>query len=163
MSVTVRINGRDVTAEIEPRLSLADFVRERGRLTGTHLGCEHGVCGACTILLERRPVRSCIMLAASAEGSAVQTIEGFAGDEVMAVLRQAFSDAHGLQCGFCTPGMLITAWDIVRRRPDADERRIREELSGNMCRCTGYMGIVEALQLAISRLRHRDSASPEFA
>ena len=144
--VRLTVNGEAVEAEIEPRLSLADFLREHLNLTGTHLGCEHGVCGACTLMIDGAPSRSCIALAVACDGAEVRTIESFDEDEVMAALRAAFTAEHALQCGFCTPGMLATARDIVTRLPDADEARIRVELSGNLCRCTGYVGIVEAIK-----------------
>jgi carbon-monoxide dehydrogenase small subunit len=140
------VNGRRVEAEVEPRTSLADFLREREGLTGTNLGCEHGVCGACTLEIDGAPARSCIAYAVACDGAQVRTIEGFAEDRVMEALRQAFTAEHALQCGYCTPGMLVTARDIVLRLPDADEARIRLELSGNLCRCTGYVGIVRAIQ-----------------
>jgi carbon-monoxide dehydrogenase small subunit len=144
--VTLTVNGKPVTAEVEPRTSLADYLREGEGLTGTNLGCEHGVCGACTIEIDGAPARSCITLAVACEGASVRTIEGFAADPVMEELRQAFTAEHALQCGYCTPGMLVTARDIVLRLPDADEARIRLELSGNLCRCTGYVGIVNAIK-----------------
>ena len=145
-TISLTVNSRTVVGVTTPRTHLADFLREQQRLTGTHLGCEHGVCGACTILLDGEPIRSCITYAVACEGRAVTTIEGLADDGIAAALREAFSAAHGLQCGFCTPGMLISAWDLVRRLPDADDARIRLEMSGNLCRCTGYMGIVEAIR-----------------
>ncbi|HUQ75521.1 MAG TPA: (2Fe-2S)-binding protein [Burkholderiales bacterium] len=148
--VSMTINGRRVEAEVEPRTSLADFLREREGLTGTNLGCEHGVCGACTLEIDGAPGRSCIAYAAACDGAEVRTIEGFAEDAVMESLRQAFTAEHALQCGYCTPGMLMTARDIVLRLPDADEARIRLELSGNLCRCTGYVGIVRAIQRVLS-------------
>jgi len=144
--VAMTVNGRPKTEPVEPRLSLADFLRERLQLTGTHLGCETGVCGACTVLLDGVPIRSCLVFAVSLDGCEVRTIEGFDDDEVMSALRAAFSQHHGLQCGFCTPGMLIMARDVVLRLPGAGEGDIRRELSGNLCRCTGYMGIVAAIQ-----------------
>jgi carbon-monoxide dehydrogenase small subunit len=147
--ISLAINGKSVTAEIEPRTSLADYLRESEGLTGTNLGCEHGVCGACTIEIDGAPARSCITLAVACEGSSVRTIEGFGEDAVMEALRQAFSAEHALQCGYCTPGMLVTARDIVTRLPDADEARIRLELSGNICRCTGYVGIVNAIRAVL--------------
>jgi carbon-monoxide dehydrogenase small subunit len=153
--VTLNLNGRKVSARVEPRLSLADYLREHERLTGTHLGCEHGVCGACTVLIDGEPQRSCIAFAVACDGVDVRTIEGFDDDTVMAELRQAFHEEHGLQCGYCTPGMLITARDIVLRVPDADERRIRLELSGNLCRCTGYLGIVRAIEKVLQARRAR--------
>ncbi len=149
--VCLTINGRAVSASVEPRTSLADFVRENQRLTGTHLGCEHGVCGACTVMIDGEPMRSCITFAVSCEGATVTTIEGFDDDEVMEDLRQAFTAHHGLQCGYCTPGMLVTARDIVTRLPDADEKRVRLELSGNLCRCTGYVGIVRAILAVLDK------------
>jgi carbon-monoxide dehydrogenase small subunit len=146
MPVALTVNGRKVQALVEPRTHLADFLREHCRLTGTHLGCEHGVCGACTVLIDGEPARSCIAYAIQCDGAGVQTIEGFDGDPIMQELRAAFSREHALQCGFCTSGMLIAARDIVRRLPGADVRRIRIELSGNLCRCTGYLGIVNAVR-----------------
>jgi carbon-monoxide dehydrogenase small subunit len=145
MSLSLRVNGEDCSADVEPRTHLADVVRDALLLTGTHLGCEHGVCGACTLMLDGRPVRSCLTLAAACEGADVRTIEGFEDDALMAALRQAFKRHHALQCGYCTPGMLVTAYDIVRRFPGASETRIRVELAGNLCRCTGYAGIVAAI------------------
>jgi len=147
--VALTVNGNRVEAEVEPRESLADFLREREGLTGTNLGCEHGVCGACTLEIDGVPARSCITLALACEGASVRTIEGFDDDPVMEKLRQAFTAEHALQCGYCTPGMLVTARDIVTRLPDCDEARIRLELSGNLCRCTGYVGIVSAIQAVL--------------
>jgi carbon-monoxide dehydrogenase small subunit len=144
-AINLRINRRAVSAEVEPRTHLADFLREDQLLTGTHIGCEHGVCGACTLMVDGRPVRSCLTFAAGCGDADIRTIESFDDDPLMARLREAFSRHHALQCGFCTPGMLVTSYDIVRRLPDADEVRIREELSGNLCRCTGYAGIVAAI------------------
>ena len=151
--ISLTINGAPVTASVEPRTSLADFVRDSQRLTGTHLGCEHGVCGACTLEIDGEPMRSCITYAVSCDGASVTTIEGFDDDDVMEDLRQAFTENHGLQCGYCTPGMLVTARDIVRRLPDADEKRVRLELSGNLCRCTGYVGIVRAILAVLEKRR----------
>ena len=148
-ALSLAINGRSIKAEVEPRLNLADFLREHQFLTATHIGCEHGVCGACTVLIDGAPARSCITFAVAADRAEITTLEGFENDPVMDVLREAFSEHHALQCGFCTPGMLMTARDIVTRLPDADEKRIRLELSGNLCRCTGYVGIVEAVQSAL--------------
>ena len=144
--ITLTLNGETVTKPAESRTHLADFLREDHLLTGTHLGCEQGVCGACTLYVDGRPVRSCITFATSCEGADVRSIEGFEADPLMARLRAAFTAHHALQCGYCTPGMLATAYDIVRRLPHADETRIRQELSGNICRCTGYAGIVEAIR-----------------
>ncbi len=144
-TIRLTVNGQRFEAEVAPRTHLADFLRERLHLTGTHLGCEHGVCGACTVLIDGIPARSCIAFAAACDGAQVRTIEGFADDALMNALRGAFTRRHALQCGYCTPGMLVSAWDIARRAPDADESRIRDELAGNLCRCTGYRGIVEAV------------------
>ena len=144
--LTLAVNGREVRAETEPRTHLADFLRGQQFLTGTHIGCEHGVCGACTVLIDGAPARSCITFAVACEGAEITTIEGLDDDPVTASLREAFSANHALQCGYCTPGMLISARDIVTRLPDADEARIRLELSGNLCRCTGYVGIVAAIR-----------------
>lgn len=145
MNVSLRINGETVTAPVEPRTTLADFLREQHRLTGIHLGCEHGVCGACTILVDEEPVRSCILFAISCDGADIRTIEGSNSDPVITALQDAFTEHHGLQCGYCTPAMLFTARDIVNRLPNADEDRVRLELAGNICRCTGYAGIVRAI------------------
>jgi aerobic carbon-monoxide dehydrogenase small subunit len=144
-AIKLTVNGETVEADVEPRQHLADFLRETLNLTGTHLGCEHGVCGACTVMLDGGPARSCITLAVACDGAEVRTIEAFDADPVMTALRAAFTADHALQCGYCTPGMLATARDIVTRLPDADEARIRIELSGNLCRCTGYVGIVKAI------------------
>ena len=153
--VSLTVNGREVLAEVEPRTHLADFLREHELLTGTNLGCEHGVCGACTLEIDGAPSRSCITYAAACDGAKVRTIEGFDGDGVMEALRAAFTAEHALQCGYCTPGMLMTARDIVLRLPDADEARIRKELSGNLCRCTGYMGIVAAIRRVLAARKGR--------
>ncbi|HEY7665130.1 MAG TPA: 2Fe-2S iron-sulfur cluster-binding protein [Xanthobacteraceae bacterium] len=160
--IALTVNGRKVQALVEPRTHLADFLREHCRLTGTHLGCEHGVCGACTVLIGGAPARSCLTYAVACEGLAIDTIEGFDDDPLMAELREAFSREHGLQCGFCTPGMLIAARDIVQRLPNADEPRIRVELSGNLCRCTGYRGIVNAVRSVLAA-RRSEPAAPEAA
>lgn len=154
-SVTITVNGKAASALVEPRTHLADFVRGHLMLTGTHLGCEHGVCGACTILVDGRPVRSCLAYTVACDGSDVRTIEGFDDDPVMAELRAAFSAEHALQCGYCTPGMLVTARDIVFRLPAADNARIRKELAGNICRCTGYVGIVNAIRRVLDGRRGR--------
>jgi carbon-monoxide dehydrogenase small subunit len=152
-TLTLIVNGLPHTVTVEPRRTLADALREDCRLTGTHLGCEHGVCGACTVEIDGAPARSCITFAAACEGAAVRTIEGFADDAVMAALREAFTAHHALQCGYCTPGMLITARDIVLRLPLADEARVRRELAGNLCRCTGYQGIVDAILAVLAARR----------
>ena len=149
--VSLTVNGSRVDAMVEPRTHLADFVRDTLHLTGTHLGCEHGVCGACTVLIDGTPMRSCIAYAIACDGADVRTIEGFDDDPLMQALRDAFTRHHALQCGYCTPGLLITAHDVVRRLPGADEARVREELSGNLCRCTGYVGIVEAVKAVLEQ------------
>jgi carbon-monoxide dehydrogenase small subunit len=160
-SVTLTVNGAPVSAAVEPRTHLADFLREQLLLTGTHIGCEHGVCGACTILLDGEPARACIVYAATCVGRDVRTIEGLADDPIAAALRAAFTAEHALQCGYCTPGMLVTARDIVRRIPDADEDRIRLELAGNLCRCTGYNGIVRAIRRVLAdRPQRAEAARP---
>ena len=151
-TIRLRLNGSVVADEAPPRLSLADFLRERRNLTGTHLGCEHGVCGACTVLVDGEPARSCLMLAVACDDRTVETIEGFAGDAVMAALRRNFHQHHALQCGFCTPAMLITACDLIRRGRAGSERNIREGLAGNICRCTGYTNIVTAIAEAAKEI-----------
>jgi carbon-monoxide dehydrogenase small subunit len=156
--IALTVNQRAVQALAEPRTNLADFVREKLDLTGTHLGCEHGVCGACTVLLDGVPARSCITYAVACEGAEVTTIEGLDEDGVTTELRAAFTREHALQCGYCTPGMLVSARDLVLRLPQADERSIRVGLSGNLCRCTGYVGIVRAVQSVIEARRARDIA-----
>ena len=150
-TINLNVNGKQVSATVEPRLNLADFLRDGRMLTGTHVGCEHGVCGACTVELDGAPARSCIAFAAACDGATVRTIEGLDADPVMVQLREAFSAEHALQCGYCTPGMMVTARDIVMRLPQADEARIRKELSGNLCRCTGYVGIVRAIQRVLAQ------------
>lgn len=144
--LTLSVNGRPVAAQVEPRTTLADFVRDQEGLTGTNLGCEQGVCGACTLTVDGAPTRSCLVRAVACDGQAVRTIESYDDDEVMTQLRAAFTAEHALQCGYCTPGMLATARDIVTRLPHADDQRVRLELSGNLCRCTGYVGIVRAIR-----------------
>lgn len=156
MTVSFKVNDMTVSAEVAPRTHLADFLREDLLLTGTHIGCEHGVCGACTVLMDGEPVRSCITFAANCDGRDVKSIEGLDHDPIVSALRTAFTAEHALQCGYCTPGMLVTARDIVLRLPDADEERIRLELAGNLCRCTGYNGIVRAIRRV---LKTRPNAS----
>jgi carbon-monoxide dehydrogenase small subunit len=157
--ITLTVNGQRIAARVEPRTHLADFLREEQRLTGTHLGCEQGVCGACTILLDGAPARACLTFAAACNGAEIRTVEGFGNDLLMARLREAFSAEHALQCGFCTPGMLISAYDVVRRLPGADEPRIRRELSGNLCRCTGYMGIIAAVTRVLAEATAEERAA----
>ncbi len=152
--IALRVNGRELVGEAEPRVTLADFLRDELGLTGTHLGCEHGVCGACTILLDGRSVRSCLLLAVQAEGHELTTVEGLEREDgSLHPVQEAFSEAHGLQCGFCTPGFLLSVVELLGRHPDPDEALIRTWLSGNLCRCTGYQNIVEAVKLAAARLR----------
>lgn len=153
----LRINGVQVEGKAEPRVHLADFLREQRYLTGTHIGCEHGVCGACTVLIDGAPARSCITYAVACEGAEITTIEGLRNDPIMADLRDAFSSHHALQCGYCTPGMLISCRDIIMRLPKADEARIRLELSGNLCRCTGYVGIVAAIKQVLTKHQFSDN------
>jgi carbon-monoxide dehydrogenase small subunit len=154
-TVALNVNARAIEVSVEPRTHLADFLRDGLHLTGTHLGCEHGVCGACTLLLDDMPARSCITYAVSCDGARVTTIEGLDDDEITMELRAAFTREHALQCGYCTPGMLISARDLVRRLPEADEPSIRVGLSGNLCRCTGYVGIVRAVRSVIEQRRKR--------
>jgi carbon-monoxide dehydrogenase small subunit len=155
-TIGIDVNTRAVKASVEPRTHLADFLRDQLNLTGTHLGCEHGVCGACTLLIDGMPARSCITFAAACDGARVITIEGLDNDEIATELRAAFTREHALQCGYCTPGMLISARDLVLRLDTADERAIRVGLSGNLCRCTGYVGIVRAVRSVIEDRRRRD-------
>lgn len=160
MMLSLTVNGRETRAEVAPRTHLADHLREALHLTGTHLGCEQGACGACTVLLDDVPVRGCLVRAVECEGAAVRSIEGFDDDPLMAELRAAFTAHHALQCGYCTPGMLITARDIVWRLGEQPEKRVREELAGNLCRCTGYQGIVQAV-LAVAAGRALQQAAPQ--
>lgn len=146
IEISLTINGEQVNAVVEPRLSLVDFLREKLHLTGTHVGCEHGICGACTVHIDGVSARSCITLAAACDGREIRTIEGFADDAQMNAIRSEFSKEHALQCGYCTPGMLMTSFDLVTRFPDLDPAEIAREMSGNLCRCTGYQGIVRALE-----------------
>jgi len=151
--ISLTINGAERHIDVEPRQSLVDCLRDQEMLTGTHIGCEHGVCGACTVIVDGAPVRSCITFAVACEGAEITTIEGLDDDPVAAELRTAFHEHHSLQCGYCTPGMLISARDIITRIPDADEERVRRELSGNLCRCTGYVFIVEAINSVLEKNR----------
>jgi carbon-monoxide dehydrogenase small subunit len=151
MDITLRVNGTTRTGSTEPRRTLADFLREDLGLTGTHLGCEHGVCGACTVIVDGRAVRSCLMLAVQATGSEITTVEGLAPDGELGTLQQAMWDSHSFQCGFCTPGFVMQATAFLRAHPDAGERQIREALSGNICRCTGYQSIIDGVLLAAER------------
>jgi aerobic-type carbon monoxide dehydrogenase small subunit (CoxS/CutS family) len=145
MCVAFAVNGAPAEVEVEPRMSFADCLRHRLGLTGTHLGCEHGVCGACTVIVDGDAVRSCLMLAVQAEGAEILTIEGLSDDAALSPLQTAFRKHHALQCGFCTPGMITTAHALLSAEPECDEARIREVLSGNLCRCTGYIPIIAAV------------------
>ncbi len=151
--IALELNGRRLEADVEPRTLLSDLIRHGAGLTGTNVGCEHGVCGACTVQLDEEPVRSCLMLAVQADGRSVRTVEALAPDGALHPLQAAFHEAHGLQCGFCTPGFLVSLDAFLRANPDPDEADVREALAGNLCRCTGYLGIVEAVGLAAERLR----------
>ncbi len=158
-TISVTINGETYEREVETRLTLSDFIRHEVLLTGTHVGCEHGVCGACTVLLDGRTARSCLMLAVQANGHEITTVEGIApNDTELHPLQQAFQDNHGLQCGFCTPGMLTTLIEFLGDNPDPTEQEVREAISGNLCRCTGYQGIVAAALDAAKRLQGQETA-----
>jgi aerobic carbon-monoxide dehydrogenase small subunit len=153
VDITVRVNGAPRTASVEARKTLADFLREDLDLTGTHIGCEHGVCGACTVIVDGRAVRSCLMLAVQAVGSEVTTVEGLAPDGEMSTLQEAMWDSHSFQCGFCTPGFVMQAEAFLNAHPEAGEQQIREALSGNICRCTGFQSIIDGVLLAAERNR----------
>jgi aerobic-type carbon monoxide dehydrogenase small subunit (CoxS/CutS family) len=169
VDITLRVNGVACTGSPEPRMTLADFLRDDLNLTGTHLGCEHGVCGACTVIVDGRAVRSCLMLAVQAAGREVTTIEGLAmkgageAGRELGTLQQAMWDSHSFQCGFCTPGMVMQAAAFLGDHPDADERQIREALSGNICRCTGYQSIIDGVLLAAERGAGPGPATPRSA
>jgi aerobic carbon-monoxide dehydrogenase small subunit len=152
-SIRVNVNAKTWSGAVETRMTLADFLRHELELTGTHIGCEHGVCGACTVLVDGASTRSCLMLAVQCDGAEVTTVESLAGGEGLNVLQQSFRDCHGLQCGFCTPGMLMTLTEFLRENPDPSEAQVRDVLSGNLCRCTGYQGIVDAALAAAKRMR----------
>jgi carbon-monoxide dehydrogenase small subunit len=153
IEIAASVNGRPVAAAVEPRLLLSDFLRHTLGLTGTHVGCEHGVCGCCTILLDGVSVRSCLLLAAQVDGCELFTVESLARDGALDPLQQAFKDCHALQCGFCTPGILMAATDLLAREPAPSRERIADVLSGHLCRCTGYEPIVDAIALAAARMR----------
>ena len=157
-NVSLTVNGRVLSAEVEPRTHLADLLRETHNLTGAHIGCEHGVCGACTLLVDGAPIRSCITFAVACENARVTTIEGLDDDEIAGELRAAFTAHHALQCGYCTPGMIVSARDIVLRMEAPTEQDIRVAMSGNLCRCTGYVGIVRAIESVLSARRARGVA-----
>jgi len=156
MNITTTINGSRITREVEPRLLLSDFLRHDLGLAGTHVGCEHGACGACTVLLDGAPVRSCLIFAVQVDGLSVETVESLGTPDHLHPLQQRFWEAHGLQCGFCTPGILMTLKPFLEQHPDPTEDEIRHALSGNLCRCTGYQNIVKAVRLAAAN--HRQNA-----
>ena len=163
IQVSIEVNGKTVTAEVEPRLTLLDFIRDVAFLKGTHAGCEHGVCGACTVLVEGNAIRSCLVLAVQADEQEVISIEGVGGDlgrsGELSIVQDAFCEAHGLQCGYCTPGMVLAAEALLADTPNPTEGDVREAISGNICRCTGYVQIVEAVMLAADRLASRNYQS----
>ena len=152
--ITIRVNGREMSGEAEARMTLVDFLRDVLGLTGTHIGCEHGVCGACSVIMDGRPVRSCLMYAVQADGHEFITVEGLENrDGTLSALQDAFWENHALQCGYCTPGMLIASHALLSRNPSPDEEEIRDAIGGNLCRCTGYQQIVEAVQMAAEQIR----------
>ena len=157
MAISFQVNGERIDAQVPPRLNLADFLREHLHLTGTHVGCEHGVCGACTVRVNGEIVRACLMLAVQADAASVETIEGLSDSGEISDLQTAFSDRNALQCGYCTPGMLMTAQDLLKQEAEPTRERIREHLSGNYCRCTGYQAIIDAVE-ATARLRGKRTA-----
>jgi aerobic-type carbon monoxide dehydrogenase small subunit (CoxS/CutS family) len=154
IEIQFNLNGKPHTAQVEPRMLLVDYLRSKAKLTGTHVGCEHGVCGACTILMDGRAVRSCLMFAVQADGHEIRTVESLADSpEQLHPLQEAFHEAHGLQCGFCTPGVLMTMIPFLKDHPAPTEEEVREALSGNLCRCTGYQHIVDAVLLAAEKMK----------
>lgn len=155
--IRIRVNGEMREAEVEPRLLLADFLRQTLGLTGTHVGCEHGVCGACTVLVDGDSMRSCLLFAVQLDGASVETVESLGSIDRLHPLQQAFHEEHALQCGFCTPGMLMTGIDLLRKRPNASDEEIRDGLSGNLCRCTGYEHIVRAIKRAMAAVAEADT------
>ena len=159
-TITLTVNGTAYTRELEPRLLLSDFLRHELGLTGTHVGCEHGVCGACTILFDGTAVRSCLMLAVQANGHVLQTVESLGTPDNLHPLQQAFHEAHGLQCGFCTPGFLMTLIPFLQQNPNPTEAEIRQALSGNLCRCTGYQHIVDAVKIAARNYTNEANLEP---
>ena len=153
VSLTVNVNGQEYKREVEPRLLLSDFLRHELGLTGTHVGCEHGVCGACTVLFDGESIRSCLLFAVQADGHSITTVEGLASDGTLHPIQQSFWEAHGLQCGYCTPGILMTLVPFLKQNPNPTEEEIRHAISGNLCRCTGYQHIVDAVKLAAEKMR----------
>jgi len=159
IALDLNVNGKTLSGVVEPRTLLSDFLRHNLGLTGVHVGCEHGVCGACTVLLDNQPVRACLMFAVQARHHSITTIEGLAKGGEMHPVQDAFRRHHGLQCGFCTPGMVLTAVDLIEREPDLSERSVREGMSGNLCRCTGYEGIVHAVLAAAKDLKRQSQSN----
>jgi carbon-monoxide dehydrogenase small subunit len=160
--ITLTVNGRAMKGHVAARTTLVDFLRDELHLTGTHVGCEHGVCGACSVLLDGRPVRSCLIFAVQADGSEIVTVEGLAPDpDSLSMLQDAFWELHALQCGYCTPGMLIAAHALLRDNPNPTEHEIRDAIGGNLCRCTGYKQIVDAVALAAERMRGQNRPEPD--
>jgi carbon-monoxide dehydrogenase small subunit len=160
--ITLRVNGTSRTAVVPARMTLVDFLRDELRLTGTHVGCEHGICGACTVQFDGKPIRSCLMFAVQARGHDITTVEGLTGaDGALSALQEAFCENHALQCGYCTPGMLVAAQALLDACPDPSDDAIRDALSANICRCTGYVQIIEAVRLAATRLRARSGTEQE--
>jgi carbon-monoxide dehydrogenase small subunit len=153
IEVTLSVNGRDYALRLEPRRTLLDAIRDGCGLTGTHMGCEHGVCGACTVLLDGEPIRACLMFAVQAQGAAIRTVEGLATGDALTPVQRAFIAHHGVQCGFCTPGFLMLATGVLEREPDISDDELLEVLSSNLCRCTGYQNIVAAVRAALAELR----------
>lgn len=157
-NITLNVNGEDYEVDVEPRRTLADTLRDDCFLTGTHIGCEHGVCGACTVLVDDKPIRSCLMFGVQAQGKKITTVEGLADGDKLHPLQQSFWENHGLQCGFCTPGFLMLAAGALKENPDMSDEEIREVLSSNLCRCTGYQNIIKAVRIAADRMRSGEMA-----
>jgi aerobic carbon-monoxide dehydrogenase small subunit len=158
IDITLNINGRDYPIRVEPRKTLVDAIRDECGQTGTHIGCEHGVCGACTVILDDEAVRSCLMFAVQAAGRPIRTVEGLADGDTLSPLQQAFIDHHGLQCGFCTPGFLMLCTNVLEKRPDIDDEELLDVLASNLCRCTGYQNIIKAVKAARDGLRKAPGA-----
>jgi carbon-monoxide dehydrogenase small subunit len=158
LDITLNINGRDYAIRVEPRKTLVDAIRDECGQTGTHIGCEHGVCGACTIILDDEAVRSCLMFAVQATGKRIRTIEGLADGDTLHPLQRAFMEHHGLQCGFCTPGFLMLTANVLEQRPDIDDEELLDVLASNLCRCTGYQNIIKAVRAAAAEMRGAASA-----
>jgi len=159
--ITLKVNGTEYTKEVEPRLLLVHFIREILNLTGTHIGCDTSNCGACTVILDGKSVKSCTFFAVQADGKEITTIEGLAENGVLHPLQEGFKEEHGLQCGFCTPGMIMRSVELLQKNPDPSEEEIRWGISGNLCRCTGYLNIVRAIQYAAKKMRETETASAE--